>query len=273
MKRLAREFRRARTCITHRASKTHTVGDLLSEILPLPLWNLAERSPQENLNVPFHRVLDLRIQSPIVTEFAIDLEGLRIRERQVRRRREQHGRLVAGDYQRLLVAKRRYQVPERAYFRSCVQPEEIFTLRDNADHVVELSGGWHIRIEPVSGIDEGWVCSYAIRLQQRGEQRMLILAVAVLIAQNVSRRVRLVAPDPKGNTNISELGANVVVYGMQSCRRVRCTPREFSGFGEDLGCRLDAVPLQPCIPLAYLIPALEAAELYFGGRKATECGV
>ena len=71
--------------------------------------------------------------------------------------------------------------------------------------MIELAGRAHVGIDLARGIDEYRVGIEPYGLKQRGEQRVLVLAITVCVLQHLGGSVRLVAPDPKGNADVAEV--------------------------------------------------------------------
>jgi len=64
----------------------------------------------------------------------------------------------------------------------------------------------------VGGVDKGWISPDASCGEQRCQQRVFVLAVAVLVAQYFGSEVRLITADAKGNSYVPKIGTDVLIY-------------------------------------------------------------
>ena len=79
-------------------------------------------------------------------------------------------------------------------------------MRNDADNVVKLRGRWHLGVELVGGADQRRISLDAHGLEKRLEERMLVLAVAVSVVEDIHGGVRLVTANPERQADISKLG-------------------------------------------------------------------
>src|SRR5579863_5331158 len=95
---------------------------------------------------------------------------------------------------------------------------------------------------------------------------MLVLAISVLILEDVYRGVRLVAPDTERNTHISKFSCDVIVDGIEFLLVGRGALGHFNHLGANFWryCRFCLFKCTP--PAAHLLPTLECAYLDVGGR-------
>ena len=110
------------------------------------------------------------------------------------------------NHQRLLLAQRVGQQAEGRDFAGRIHPDFFFVRHgQHGDDVIELRGRRNIRIELAAGIDQHRRGVQAFGLKQRGQQRVLVFAVAVLIVQNVGGGMRLVAPHAERKADVAEI--------------------------------------------------------------------
>src|SRR6266852_6855196 len=98
-------------------------------------------------------------------------------------------------------------------------------------------------------------------LQQRGEKRVLVFAVTVLVMQHVGRGMRLIAAHPKRETDVAEVRRHIVVEGLNFVQIRGLAGGERSSFGANFCRGLTTVFLQPCVPAPHLLPACERRHL------------
>src|SRR5262249_7129095 len=110
-----------------------------------------------------------------------------------------------------LLAQIRREQAERRHLRRRVYPERFLPELYGGDHVVELRGRWHIGIELARGVDERRRRLYSSRREHRGQQSMFVLAIAVLIREHFSRRMRLVATLSERKADIAEILRHEIV--------------------------------------------------------------
>src|ERR1700704_6484874 len=98
---------------------------------------------------------------------------------------------------------------------------------------------------------------------------MFILAIAILVCEDLRRRVRLISPDPECHPDVTELRAHVVVEGTNSGLIVGSVFSQFRSFRTDFRARLYALFLQTVVPAADLLPIPETAHHNIGLRKTS----
>ena len=100
--------------------------------------------------------------------------------------------------------------------------------------------------------------------KQRGEQRVLVFAVAVLIVKNVPGSVRLVTPQSQRKADIAEILRHEIVKRLNFVQLIVEALGELFGFGSNFRRRRAAVFVQSGIPAADLLPANESGQLNIG---------
>ncbi len=103
-----------------------------------------------------------------------------------------------------------------------------------------------------------------LSFEQRGQQRVLVFAVAILIVQHVGGSMRLVAADSQREADIAEVLGDVVVKALSLLEIGGEALRQFGGLGLHFGAGDAAVFLQPGIPDTDLCPGFESRELNVG---------
>ena len=152
--------------------------------------------------------------------FPVDLGDLGVGHGSVGRRllevrRHRGGRLGGRNHQRLLLAQRIGQQAKGRDLAGRVHPDLFLvvpvTQREHGDDVVELRGRRNVGIELAAGIDEHRPGVQAFGLKQRGQQRVLVFAVAVLVVEHVGGGMRLVAADSERKADVAEVLRDEIV--------------------------------------------------------------
>ncbi len=91
---------------------------------------------------------------------------------------------------------------------------------------------------------------------------MLVLTVAIVIAEDIIGSVRLISSNAKRDSNVAIPGADEAVKRAQLGGVIGHAFGEFRGFRADGRARFDAVFLQAPVPAAHFFPALKAADLH-----------
>ena len=192
------------------AAKPGGVRDALQKFLPLRLRNAAEDAAQGQFRISVETLREMRGKDPLVGELAHDLVLRRLHKGQLGRRALQIRRLVGRDGERLLVAQGAGQHAHRRNLLCRVHPQQFTLERHNRDHVIELGGRRYGGIEIAAVGNERRPCLDAFGLQQRGQQRVLVFAIAVFVGQHVVGRMGLVAADAKLQRHIMNVQGNIV---------------------------------------------------------------
>src|SRR5580658_1268116 len=90
--------------------------------------------------------------------------------------------------------------------------------------------------------------------EHRGQQRVLVLAIAVLVFENRFGRVRLVASDSEGYADIPHLRGDVIVDSLDLFVISGLVLDELLNFRLDLRAYARAVTGQASEPRAHLLP-------------------
>ena len=101
----------------------------------------------------------------------------------------------------------------------------------------------------------------ALGVEQRGQQRVLVLAIAVAVGQHFAGRMRLNASQAERQAHVANVARDVVVERLHLRHVVGLAFDQRSGFGLHAGVGHAAVVLQPGVPRAQLLPALEGGQL------------
>jgi hypothetical protein len=117
---------------------------------------------------------------------------------------------------------------------------------------------------------------YRVRLdagdrEHGGKQCVLVFAIAILIAENLSCSMRLVSADAKVDANVANLGGNVGVEGADLFFIGGFARDELGDLSFDFRAGRGAVGFEAAIPGTHLLPALEGRPL--NRRKLTLIGV
>ena len=104
----------------------------------------------------------------------------------------------------------------------------------------------------------------AFGFEQRGQQGVLVFAVAVLVVEDVCGGVGLVAADAEREADVAEIFGDEVVEGLDFIHLGVEAFGEFCGFGADFRGGRAAVFFQAGVPAADLFPADEGGQLNVG---------
>src|SRR5438132_410000 len=98
---------------------------------------------------------------------------------------------------------------------------------------------------------------------------MFVLAIAILVCQDVRSGVRLISPDPECHADVTELRAHVVVDGAYSGVIVGRVLSQFGSFRTDFRARLYTLFLQTVVPAADLLPVPKTAHHHIRRRETS----
>lgn len=153
------------------------------------------------------------------------------------------GGLVVPEDEGVLVPERADEVLKGADLGGGVQPKEIAAARDSRNDVVELGRRGQVRIQFVLGADQRGISFEASSAQKRGQQSVLVLAIAILIGEDFGGGVGLVASNAEGDADVAEAHADKVVDGAKFGIIVGSALGQFIGLGNNFRSGLDAVGL------------------------------
>ena len=95
---------------------------------------------------------------------------------------------------------------------------------------------------------------------------MLVLAVAVLIFEDVRGGMRLVAAEAEGEADVADIFCDVIVESGDFFEFGRAPLNQLLGFGADFGRGFGAALFKIGVPFADLRPGGEGGELHVGWR-------
>ncbi len=128
--------------------------------------------------------------------------------------------------------------------------------------MIELCRRGNVRIQFAIAADQHRITLYSLGPQQRGKQRVLVLAVAVSILQNVRGRVRLIAPDSERNAHVTHIPRHKIVEPPRLLAGRLRPLGELVGFFSHAVFHRHALALQLRIPLRNLLPVGEGGQLH-----------
>src|SRR5438132_11018673 len=96
----------------------------------------------------------------------------------------------------------------------------------------------------------------ATTLEQRREQRVLVLAVSILIVEHLARGMRLVAPDPERQAHVPDVLAHEGIEAPRPFIIGHGTSGDLDRLRPHLGSGGDLAALQRVIPARYFLPFL-----------------
>ena len=135
-------------------------------------------------------------------------------------------RAVLRNNQRLFFAQLRGEQTEWRNFGGAIHPHFVFRERNQRENVIELRRRGNLRIKLASGINQHRRCVIARGFEQRGEQSVLVLAVAVFVVQHIGGSMRLKSSHSERQADVAKIRRNVVVKrrdlleisGLRSCQ-------------------------------------------------------
>src|SRR6185312_3377131 len=107
------------------------------------------------------------------------------------------------------------------------------------------------RVEANAGADEHRIGLDVEDREHGSKQSVLVLAVAVLVGEDLGCGVGLIPPDAEVDPDVMDLTGDVVIDGLSFFEVVGFAGRELSDLGFDGGVRSDAVRSKAAIPLAH----------------------
>ena len=125
------------------------------------------------------------------------------------------------------------------------------------DGVIEGGGGGDGGVEGDAGADEDGVCGDAGGGEHGDEEGGFVLAVAVLIAEDVAGVVGLEAADAEGDADVADLRADVGVDGAGLFVGSGFAGGEGGDLGADVVVGLGAGAFEGAVPGTDFLPAME----------------
>src|SRR5437660_11492565 len=108
---------------------------------------------------------------------------------------------------------------------------------------------------------------YAHSIEQSREQGVLILAIAVSVAEDLRGCMGLISSNAQRNSDVVESRAHVIVNSVNFGFIVGGGFRKLGILGPDFRGWFDPIFLQAVIPAPHLLPVTEAADLNGGWRE------
>ena len=105
---------------------------------------------------------------------------------------------------------------------------------------------------------------HALGFEERSEQGVLILTVAVLVVEDIAGGVRLVAAYAEREADVAKILGDEIVEGFDLVQVVIETLGQFVRFGAYFWGGRPTVFLEACVPAADLLPAYERGQLNVG---------
>ena len=164
---------------------------------------------------------------------------------------------VTGDDERLLVADGGEEQSVGGDLGGGVEPDGMAVDVGKVDGVVEGAGGWKLGDEGDAGADEDGVGVDARGAEHGDEQRRFVLAVAVLVVEDVAGLMRLIAADTEGHADVTDLGADEVVDGAGLVFRSRLASDEGGDAGANVVVGGGAGAFEGAVPGTDLGPGME----------------
>jgi len=235
----------------------HGVGDTLRELIPLRGRDGADGLRDYDLLVAAEGHDDVGVGGARIVEGADGFEGVEEGKRRVFWSGFDLGIAGGGNDKGLLAADDGVEELEGRDFRSGVEPDGLAVDVGEGDGVVEGGGRRDGGIEGDAGADEDGVCVDAGGGEHGDQERGLVFAVAVLVAEDVAGVVRLEAADAKSYADVADLRANVGVDGAGLFVGRGFAGGEGGDLGADVVVGLSAGAFEGAVPGADLLPGVE----------------
>ena len=234
----------------------------LGQIFPARVRHLAKADAQRQLAIAAEGEAHMGGELAEIADLALGLDDLRIRYGRVGGRFHELGHSAGRDDQRFLPAQVVGEQAEGRDLRGGIQPDHFLADRHHADDVVELRGRGQVGINFAAGIDERGGGVNAQRVEQPFQQRVLVLAVAVLVGKDFSGGMRLIAANTERQADVAEILGDVVVDGLQLLHVGVAALHQFLGAGADFGRGRAAVAFQSGVPTAHRVPGGKGGHLH-----------
>jgi hypothetical protein len=239
------------------ATEGHAVGDALHEVVPLGGRDGADGLGDGDFVIAAEVHDDVGVGGALVIEGADGLEGVERWKRRIFGGGFDVGIAGGGNDEGLLAADDGVEQAERRDFGGGVEPDGLAVDVGEGDGVVERGRGGDGGVEGDAGSDEDGVCVDAGGGEHGDEEGGLVLAVSVLVVEDVAGLVGLEAADAEGYTDVTDLGAYIGVDGAGFLVRGGLSGDEGGDLGTDIVVRLDAGAFEGVIPGADFLPAME----------------
>ena len=174
------------------------------------------------------------------------------------------------------MAQRGNEQTKRGDFGGGIHPNQVGAVVRGGNQMIELRGRGNGGVERAQQRNQDGIGRDIDGLQQRGQEHVLIRAIAVLILENFGSGVGLIASESEGKTNVADIFSDITVERLHFVEAGSASDGQFPGFGADFGSGSGATFGESRIPLRDFVPISESSELdvrNFGRRKFSGGGV
>ena len=185
--------------------------------------------------------------------FKMCRERIRASRRRGLKRRRRSGR----NHQRFLIADDCAQIGIRRRLRRAVEPDASARQIHRRDDVIENGGRRNVRHRRNPGADQGGRGGKAFGAQQRFEQRVLVLAVPVLVGQHFCGCVRLITPNAKIDSHVARVHGDELIEGAHLVLGSLRVFGKFVGLGANRVTGFGPAQRQAAVPVAHFGPAMK----------------
>ena len=222
------------------------------------------RQTPHHFRIAAEREADVGVERPQIVDCALHRRDLRVRNRGLGGYFRQNGLAVGGHHQGLLLSQRGQQHAEWSDLGGRVQPDLLVSRPQVADDMIELEGRGKGRVDVSRDGGQGRLHVQTRDLRHCGQQRALVLAVAVLIAEDFRRGMGLIAPRAERQTDVAELLRDEAVDRAEFVGPVGQVLGELRHLGPHGVTGRSPVAFQIRVPVADLAPALKGRDLHRG---------
>ena len=261
VKRLGSIFEGTDRNLRHIAIQPEGAGNEFHDALPVRLRKLAEVDPQRQIAVAGSRDIHGSVERAGLVELAVHHKRLRVLDWRIGRRAIETTVRVFGSQQGLLVPQLVHDHAERSHLGSAVEPGEVLAQARGGNHVIELCRGRHVGIELEVAVDQHRITLDSRGTQQRSQQCVLVLAIAVAVLQNLDRGMRLVAANAERKADVSNIASHIVVETLRFLGGSGGATRQFFRFLADLILYHHLLALEFGVPVRHLLPVDERGQL------------
>src|SRR6202453_3816790 len=165
---------------------------------------------------------------------------------------------------------------KRGGFGGGIHPNQVGAVVRGGNQMIELRGRGNGGGGRAQQRNQDGIRRDIDGLQQRGQEHVLIRAIAVLILENFGSGVGLIASESEEKPNVGDILAEITVERLHFVEAGGTSDGQFLGFGADFGSGSGATFGESRIPLRDFVPISESSELdvrNFGRRKFSGGGV
>ena len=237
-------------------------SDRLAQLLPLRLRCAAKRHAQSVFIIAAEVVAQCGGEFPEVAHLRVNIHALGGKKRRINGSFDDFADAVGFHQKRRFIAQWRGKQAERRNFGGRVHPNKFRADRHGSDQVIELRRGGHRDIQGTRKGNEHGVGRDVCGREHSGEQSVLILAIAILIFENVRSGVRLVAAEAEGEADVTDILCNVGVKRLNLFEFRGAALDQLLRLGAYFRGRIAVAFFKAGVPGCDFVPIFEGSELH-----------